>query len=207
MGERNVSRYFPSLQYVGPANGATSLVIVVGFVSTLLLTNHHERIALTLLAVAVGLDRLDGFLARRFNDVTPLGEQLDSLSDALVFCFLPAYTAYYLGFDSLVAIVILSIYVLAGLWRLAYFNLTHLQDEEGGTPYFIGVPTTICASWFVVSLILRVHLEPRVWTMLMFPFFVLCAVGMVSSLRYKKNGRWTKVLYALVPLTILLIWI
>lgn len=207
MSELQRESRFPALKYFGPANAATSLVIVIGFLSAVLLAAHYQRSALTLLAITVVLDRLDGLLARRFNDVTPLGEQLDSLADATSFCFLPAFAAYLMGFNSVIAMVLLSLYVLSGLWRLAYFNLTHLQKSETGAEYFLGIPTTICASWFVVALMVRLHLPPQIWTYLMYPFFLVGAVAMVSTLRYRKNGVWTKLLYGLVPLAIVGIWV
>lgn len=203
--ESKVARMFPPLRYFGIANMITTLVISSGFIAVLLLVKGNIPAGLTLLAFAVGMDRLDGLVARAMKDYTPLGEQLDSLADGLAFCFLPAFAAYSLGFNSFIDSIVLILYVAAGLWRLAYFNISGVNEEENKT-YFIGIPTTICASWFIVLSQLWLISFGSLSKVLFYFFFLTCSIAMVSGIRYNKNGIWTKLLYLLVPLSVVSIW-
>ncbi|MBO8157202.1 MAG: CDP-alcohol phosphatidyltransferase family protein [Bacillaceae bacterium] len=201
----SVSRYFPPLQYLGPANLITTMVIISGFLSTILFVKGHTKIGLTLIILAIALDRLDGAIARKLNDHTHLGEQLDSLADALTFCFLPAFAAYSLGFSHWSSLIVLTLYVAAGLWRLAFFNIAGMSEIEN-KEYFIGIPTTICASWFVI--ISPFLTNPGGFQAPFFYlFFTASGITMISSIKYNKNGIWTKMLYVLLPLSLILLWV
>ena len=102
---------------------------------------------------AAVLDLFDGRLARAFGVASGLGMELDSLCDAISFCVAPTMLLYgwrlhtfgYLG------IVVLAVYLCAGLLRLAKFNLT--SDKQGH--FFIGLPTPV-AALFVATLV-RYH--------------------------------------------------
>lgn len=98
------------------------------------------------------MDALDGRIARFANVTSDLGVQLDSLNDAITFCAAPAFLAYewqlkLLGGFGLGAA---AFFMLAGLLRLARFNITHTAQ----TINFIGMPTPI-AGCFIVSLVLN----------------------------------------------------
>lgn len=53
------------------------------FVFLAILSGHHER-ALVLFAIAALTDGLDGLLARRINQATPLGAYLDPIADKVL---------------------------------------------------------------------------------------------------------------------------
>lgn len=206
MKDTGIARVFPPLQYLGAANIITTFVIASGFVSAFLFANGHLHLGFTLLIIGITLDRLDGMVARAMNDHTPLGEQLDSLADALTFCFLPAFAAYNIGFTRWFDVIVLVLYVSAGLWRLAYFNISGLNEVDN-KQYFIGIPTTICASWFAVLSPFWINTKGPFITSLFFIYFISCTIMLVSAIRYNKNGIWTKLLYFLLPLIIIYLWL
>jgi len=110
--------------------------------------------ALCILFAAV-MDASDGRLARYLDTAGPLGEELDSLCDAISFCLAPTvllYSWYLENFGHVGLFMIsLALYLCSGLFRLARFNLSPVQDRY----VFTGLPTTIaaflCASFILYS--------------------------------------------------------
>jgi CDP-diacylglycerol--serine O-phosphatidyltransferase len=96
---------------------------------------------------AAVIDFLDGFIARAFKAQSPMGEQLDSLSDMVSFGVAPGIILYQLlriGFaqgengieTSFLALLPAFIFPCAVAWRLAKFNLSSDQSNS-----FRGVPS------------------------------------------------------------------
>lgn len=98
------------------------------------------------IGLAAVVDFLDGFVARLFKAVSPMGKQLDSLADVVSFGVAPAMILYQFlrlsmareeaGIDaSVIWLVPAFILAAAGAWRLARFNLDDSQSYG-----FKGVP-------------------------------------------------------------------
>lgn len=100
--------------------------------------------AVFMILLAMLADGMDGFVARRFGVESPMGAQLDSLSDFLCFGVAPAILIYQShltqtgGFGWIFALLFAS----ATCLRLARFNvMSSVQDVS--TPektHFVGVP-------------------------------------------------------------------
>src|SRR6185436_4926539 len=115
-----------------------------------------------LIFCAAIVDFLDGFLARLFKATSPMGKQLDSLSDVVSFGVAPALIIYQLlrisyaqeenGLDISIAFLLPALIIAcAAAWRLAKFNLDESQQYS-----FKGLPTP-AAGLFVASLPLILH--------------------------------------------------
>ena len=141
-----------------------SLFISVG--GMMFTMNGHFKLAVTCLALSGLCDMFDGKIARtkknRTEDEKRFGIQIDSLCDIVCFGVAPALLCYRLGMRSLIGIFILMIYVLAGLIRLAFFNVMEerRQDEtDENRKYYQGLPITSAAIAlpivFMLSPILR----------------------------------------------------
>ncbi len=100
--------------------------------------------AVFMILLAMLADGLDGFVARRFGAESPMGAQLDSLSDFLCFGVAPAIVVYQLhltqagGFGWIFALL----FAAATCLRLARFNVMSGQQDVSPGPraYFVGVP-------------------------------------------------------------------
>ena len=110
-----------------------------------------------LIFCAAVVDFLDGFLARLFKATSPMGKQLDSLSDVVSFGVAPALIVYQLlrisyaqqenGLDISIAFLLPALVIAcAAAWRLAKFNLDESQQY-----FFKGLPTP-AAGLFIASL-------------------------------------------------------
>jgi len=93
------------------------------------------------LVLAAIVDFLDGFVARLFKATSAMGEQLDSLADAVSFGVAPGMILYRLLEISLGEmnqwwLLPAVVFPCAAVWRLAKFNLDKEQRY-----YFKGIPT------------------------------------------------------------------
>lgn len=115
-----------------------------------------------LIFCAAAVDFLDGFVARLLKATSPMGKQLDSLSDVVSFGVAPALIVYQLlrisyaqeeaGLDVSLALLLPALIIAcAAAWRLAKFNLDESQQYS-----FKGLPSP-AAGLFVASLPLILH--------------------------------------------------
>lgn len=142
-------------------------------------------LALILLLIAAIADGADGYIARRFKG-GELGEQLDSLADAISFGVAPALLIY-LQFgqinhlvgdpDPLVALFPVF-YAICGVLRLARFN--SMSSSKTG---FEGLPITAGCVMLVTYMLLSENLVKIDFLLAL----TLClSILMVSSVNYPK---------------------
>ncbi|GAC1597659.1 MAG: CDP-alcohol phosphatidyltransferase family protein [Ginsengibacter sp.] len=128
--------------------------------------------SLTLASICVGLagvvDFLDGFVARLLKATSPLGGQLDSLSDVVSFGVVPGVILYQFirfsyakeenGLDIPIALLLPAFLVTcAAAYRLAKFNLDAQQHY-----HFKGVPTP-AVGLLVASFPLIMHFNSQLF--------------------------------------------
>jgi len=89
-------------------------------------------------------DVCDGAVARALHVESPVGVQLDSLADGIAYGIAPAIIAYQAFLSKLPAIggidiglVIAPIYPICAIYRLARFNITADEEQNG----FTGLPS------------------------------------------------------------------
>lgn len=107
-------------------------------------------VAVYCILLAAFMDTLDGRLARFFNSTSHIGAELDSLCDAISFCFAPVLLLYSWGLQDfgIIGLAVLGLYLCAGLFRLARFNVINTEGNS-----FLGLPTPM-AAFFLLSFIL-----------------------------------------------------
>lgn len=117
-------------------------------------TRHALSVAVACLVVAGLCDLFDGSFARRFqrDDRTrALGVQLDSLADVLSFVALPIAIAAAYGCQAWWQLAAAVLYALAGINRLAEFNLGADGRPESTTTHYRGLPVTWSALVFALA--------------------------------------------------------
>ena len=153
-----------------------------GFVSIVMISQGHLRAGSWLIFGALMLDSLDGNIARIFNNMTPLGRELDSLADLASFVIAPAFLALTFlgaGFDWAVLLVTFF-YLVCGIFRLARFN-TH----EPVNGYFEGLPTP--AASIVISMTVLACLKNHWDGRFVMPWLLFFSgTMMVSKIHYPK---------------------
>src|SRR5215204_3811639 len=155
--------------------GATAIILILQTGQTIAFINNEgytmvdlpEKITwgAFLIFLAAIVDFLDGFVARLLKATSPMGKQLDSLSDVVSFGVAPALIIYQLlrisyaqeenGLDISIAFLLPALIIAcAAGWRLAKFNLDESQQYS-----FKGLPTP-AAGLFVASLPLILTFPP-----------------------------------------------
>ncbi|WP_105615499.1 CDP-alcohol phosphatidyltransferase family protein [Vallitalea okinawensis] len=109
------------------------------------------KYALIALMLSGFCDMFDGKIAatrKRTDDEKRFGVQIDSLCDLICFGVFPAIICFQITGKSFHFMIVSSIYVLAGLIRLAYFNIMVENNSlvtNTGRKYFKGLPITSMA--------------------------------------------------------------
>ena len=138
-------------------------------------------------------DAFDGTVARskknRTEDEKAFGIQLDSLCDVVSFGVAPAFACYCMGVNSVPGMVILCVYVVCAVIRLAFYNVQEAkrqQVEEGCNKYSRGLPVTSSAIIFPVFYLLRPLLPAKLFAVLLHVLCGLIAFLFVLDFRVKK---------------------
>ncbi len=147
------------------------------------MAQHNAAAAVMMIVMASIFDLLDGQVARKFRS-SPLGAELDNLSDLVSFGLAPAYFVVVWGLvtnnDNLGSVAAVGAAVLlGGLLRLARFSCTTMRNGM-----FQGMPIPFAAMTVISVLLLGL---PSLVTM-----FLTLAVAwlMVSRIEYPKpTGR------------------
>ena len=98
--------------------------------------------AMAFLAIAAILDALDGRIARALKVASRMGEEIDSLADAVNFGVAPAFIVYgTLLSHSRVGWIVVLLYAVCIVLRLARFNaLLDVDQPAYEKKYFVGMP-------------------------------------------------------------------
>ncbi|MEV4689384.1 CDP-alcohol phosphatidyltransferase family protein [Microbacterium sp. LWH3-1.2] len=105
----------------GPANAVTATrSMFVGLVTALVVASFADAVStallVTLVAVALALDGVDGYVARRTRSESELGGRFDMEVDAFLLLVLCVYDARYVGWWVLTIGLLRYAFVIAGLW-------------------------------------------------------------------------------------------
>ncbi|MDO5409196.1 MAG: CDP-alcohol phosphatidyltransferase family protein [Lachnospiraceae bacterium] len=151
--------------------------------------NGHFKLAVACLALSGLCDMFDGKIARSKKNRTEaekrFGIQIDSLCDVICFGVAPALLCYQMGMRGFTGIAILMFYVLAGLIRLAYFNVTEEERQEEtdeNRKYYQGLPITSMAIALPIVMMLSPILKRE---FLLALHVVMLAVGILFITNFK----------------------
>ncbi|MBU1007786.1 CDP-diacylglycerol--serine O-phosphatidyltransferase [Candidatus Dependentiae bacterium] len=159
-----------------------------GFCSIALAIEGERIAAIYCVFLAAMMDALDGRIARLMRVESELGVEMDSLCDAISFCLAPAFLAYAWSLRTLgfVGVMVGALFLIAGIVRLARFNLLHDQQSV----FFIGLPTTIAGCFIVIVLLNANGLVYRPWFSFFLSFLLLLFSWlMISSIRFPAFKR------------------
>jgi CDP-diacylglycerol--serine O-phosphatidyltransferase len=128
----------------------------------------HFYWSAALAPAAFAFDVADGRIARARHQHSPLGRELDSLSDVISFGVAPAALAFAAGMQGGWDVAALIYFVCCGVSRLARYNITAESlagDESGKVKYFEGtpVPTSVLLTAVLALAAWQDRLDDRLW--------------------------------------------
>ncbi len=143
-------------------------------------------------------DMFDGKVARmcknRTEEDKEYGIQIDSLTDMISFIAFPIVTLYGvsiyfdIALNPYVTILVLTLFTVAGISRLAYFNLG-ANSEDGPVKYYSGLPVTTTAMIFPAIYLLRYVIPRDIFVSIYLGVFILVAFLFVYNFKIKKPKK------------------
>ena len=187
--------YTVVLTYLGLASAAMGMILTFqGF----------AKYALFCLAFSGLCDMFDGKVARlkkdRTEDEKRFGIQIDSLCDVVCFGAFPMILCYSIGMRGPAGISILVFYLIAGVIRLAFFNVMEekRQDEtDEARKYYQGLPITSIAIILPLFCTLRPMLGHRFLSEL---HICILTVGLLFIINFPLRKPGWKMLTLLVAI-------
>jgi len=197
-------------------NIVTLANLFCGIVAICSAVNDQYIFAAWMIMVAVGLDMLDGKIARALGTGSDLGKNLDSLSDLVSFGVAPFVLVYVLNFQIPgIALVLLSAYLLCGVWRLAKFN--SLAEDQLKT-FFEGLPIPGAGGAIASTVLVFQKSNFGFDSSVLLILAVILTILMISKIKYpvpKRGSIFTRkytagiivILICLVIMPVVIIWL
>ena len=171
---------------------ATYAALIISIQGIFASISGRPEVGMLCLMMCGMIDTFDGRIGRSKKDRTDEGKlfgiQIDSLNDLVCFGVLPAVIGYSLGMTSLLSKLVLSLFALAALIRLAYFNVLEEKRQQETTAdrvSYLGLPVTSVSVIMPFFYLLAEYLSINVKIVLS---VVLLAMGIafVAPLRVRK---------------------
>lgn len=148
-------------------------------------------------------DSFDGKVARtrkRTEEEKRFGIQIDSLCDLVCFCVFPAILGYCIGMRSPLQVAVMAAYVLAGVIRLAYFNVTEEIRQDATDKVrdcYLGLPVTMAAMLVPLSFLAQKYMAASAFAWFYTAYLALLAFFFIAPVRVPKpHGKGVYVMLA-----------
>lgn len=144
----------------------TVAAICLGLSAVKMALDNRPTEAMAFLAVAAILDALDGRIARILKATSRMGEEIDSLADAVNFGVAPAFIVYAtLLSHSRIGWIVVLLYAVCIVLRLARFNAMLEMDRPAyEKEYFVGMPAPAGAIGAIGPLAAKMQFGEGWWT-------------------------------------------
>jgi CDP-diacylglycerol--serine O-phosphatidyltransferase len=167
------------------------LAICAGLTSIKFALEAQPHTAMALIAAAAILDGLDGRVARILDAESRMGEEIDSLADAVNFGVAPALVVYVSLLSTVPAgWVVALLYAVCIVLRLARFNalLDNGTQPAYAREFFVGMPAPAGAIAALGPLAAKLQFDGGWWTSpwVVGAWMTACSMLVVSRIPMKK---------------------
>lgn len=170
------------------------------------------KTAVFCLALSGLCDMFDGKVARtmknRTDDEKAFGIQIDSLCDVVCFGVFPALICYLLGVRGPLGLVIIGLYCVNSVIRLAYFNVMEMKDaqvDENGEKYYHGLPITSMSIVLPLVFMIQFFVPDNVFRICLHLALLIVGVLFVTDFHLRKPKNITLAVIVAVVAAALLI--
>ncbi|MCQ2507373.1 MAG: CDP-alcohol phosphatidyltransferase family protein [Dorea sp.] len=155
-------------------------------------------------------DMFDGKIARtkknRTEEEKDFGIQIDSMCDLICFGVLPAAIGLSLGIRSMIGYLFITLYILAALIRLSYFNVLEKirqTETDDVRKYYRGMPVTMSAIIIPIVFLMQQRLTNH-FTLIYETTLLLVALLFVLDFKVKKADKKMMILLTVFGLLVAL---
>lgn len=193
----------------------TVVVTYISLVSSILgmfcAIDGKLTLAVSCLAFSGLCDMFDGKIARtkknRTDDEKSFGIQIDSLCDIVCFGIFPIILGYKLGMCKAYSIAILAFYGMAGVIRLAYFNVMEAKrqsETSENRKYYQGLPITSMAVLLPLLAVFKPMLGKREFMLSLHALVLLVGLLFITNFKFRKpKNRTLAIIVCVVTLAVL----
>lgn len=170
------------------------------------------KTAIFCLALSGLCDMFDGKIARamknRTEDEKSFGIQIDSLCDMVCFGVFPAMICYLLGVRGVIGILVIAIYCINSVIRLAYFNVMEAKNalvSENGEKFYKGLPITSMAIVLPLVFMVQFFIPDYAFRICLYAALLIVGILFVVDFKIKKPKNSTlAVLVAVVGVALVI---
>ena len=174
----------------------TYISVAISALGMHLAITGNMKYAMICLILSGACDMFDGPIARtmeRTREEKEFGIQIDSLADLICFGVFPAVLGYTVcdEFAGHGAYILLVLYLLGALIRLAYFNVQESIRQQQTTEkrkYYQGLPVTTAALIFPMVYAFS-DFYPNVFMIVYMVTMLAVSVAFITNFKIKKAGK------------------
>ncbi len=171
----------------------TYISLMISMYGITLCADGHFKRAIVCLALSGFCDMFDGKIARtkknRTDEEKSFGIQIDSLCDIVCFGILPIAICFSMGIKDALGIMCLFVYGLAGLIRLAFYNVKEQirQNETSeNRKYYQGLPITSISVILPILYMLRPAFADNIFLIILRVVMLGTAALFITDFKFKK---------------------
>ena len=184
----------------------TYVSLMVSLFGMTLASNGHYKMAIVCLAISGLCDMFDG-KKNRTEEAKKFGIQIDSLCDVVCFGAFPIVICYSMGIRDVLGVAILLLYGVAGVIRLAFFNVMEEIRQNQTTEnrkYYQGLPITSSSVALPLMYVIRPLFSDDIFLILVRIMMLLIGVLFITDFKFKKpSNAVIAVLVAIVAAAII----
>ena len=178
---------------------------ISSIIGMIMAMKQRIKTAIICLVISGICDMFDGKIARKEKNRTEAdknyGVEIDSLSDTICFVVLPIIIFYQMGMNHWYNLLIYILYGLAGIIRLAYFNISTSNSEP--IKKYTGLPVTSAAMIIPTVYLVSLILDKTIYNILASMIMALVGVLFISKIKIPKPKG--NILYFFLTIAIIFI--
>ena len=185
----------------------TYLGTISSVIGIIVAMKQRIKTAIVCLVISGICDMFDGKIARKEKNRTEAaknyGVEIDSLSDTICFVVLPTIIFYQMGMNHWYNFAVYILYVLAGIIRLAYFNISTSNSEP--IKKYTGLPVTSAAIIMPMVYLMSFIFDKAIYNIIATIIMGIVGVLFISNIKIPKPKG--NILYFFLGIAIIFIFL
>jgi CDP-diacylglycerol---serine O-phosphatidyltransferase len=191
-------------QFINGPSLVTLVAFAFAWTAIVLLLKDHFYVSFAFVIFAFIADTFDGYLARRLNQTSDFGGQLDGHVDVFIYLLYPALAFYFFfGLNDYLSLVIIFLFLASGLIRLVRFNVVGYVPGQSSDKNYPGLPVFMSHLLVLVFIILKLINFIDYFYIISNFLILLMAYLMLTSFPFPKPKNIKPVIVFLLALAII----